>query len=164
MALSPIHRLPVYDTSGPYTDPNVQVNLLQGLDDVRGAWIAERADTEELFGPSSDYGQQRQGDPELAHLRFEHIRTPRVAQKGKNVSQMHYAKQGIITPEMEYVAIRESMKLQELRKNPEYKKVLMQHPGNSFGANLPTEITPNLCVMKSRVDVRSFLLTLIILN
>lgn len=134
--------IPVYDTSGPYTDPNVQVNLLKGLDDVRSNWIDERDDTEFLDGPSSQYGQQRQSDPELAHLRFEHIRTPRVAKAGKNVSQMHYAKQGIITPEMEYVAIRESMKLQQLRNDPEYKKVLMQHPGNSFGANLPNEITP----------------------
>lgn len=134
--------IPVYDTSGPYTDPDVQVDLLQGLNDVRTKWIEERGDTEVLSGPSSDYGQQRQADPELAHLRFEHIRTPRVAKKGKNVSQMHYARQGIITPEMEYIAIRESMRLQELRKDPEYKKVLMQHPGMSFGANLPTEITP----------------------
>ena len=134
--------IPVYDTSGPYTDPDVQVDLLQGLNDVRTNWIDERNDTEALSGPSSDYGQQRQSDPELAHLRFEHIRTPRVAKQGKNVSQMHYAKQGIITPEMEYIAIRESMKLQELRKDPEYKKVMMQHPGMSFGANLPTEITP----------------------
>ncbi len=69
--------IPVYDTSGPYTDPSVQVNLLQGLDDVRGNWILERNDTEELAGPTSDYGQQRQGDPALAHLRFEHIQKPR---------------------------------------------------------------------------------------
>ena len=138
--------IPVYDTSGPYTDPNVQIDLLKGLDDVRSNWIEERQDTEQLDGPTSDFGRQRQNDPELANLRFEHIRMPRRAktQNGKvgNVSQMHYAKQGIITPEMEYIAIRESMKLQELRKNPEYKKVLMQHPGQSFGANLPDEITP----------------------
>ena len=138
--------IPVYDTSGPYTDPNVQIDLLKGLDDVRSNWIEERQDTEQLDGPTSDFGQQRQSDPELANLRFEHIRMPRRAktQNGKvgNVSQMFYAKQGIITPEMEYIAIRESMKLQELRKNPEYKKVLMQHPGQSFGANLPDEITP----------------------
>ncbi len=133
--------IPVYDTSGPYTDPSVQINLLQGLGDVRSRWIEERDDTEELAGPTSDYGQQRQNDPELANLRFEHIRMPRRAIAGKNVSQMHYARQGIVTPEMEYIAIRESMKLQELRKDPEYKKVLMQHPGMSFGANLPTEIT-----------------------
>lgn len=138
--------IPVYDTSGPYTDPNVQIDLLKGLDDVRSNWIEERQDTEQLDGPTSDFGRQRQNDPELANLRFEHIRMPRRAktQNGKvgNVSQMFYAKQGIITPEMEYIAIRESMKLQELRKNPEYKKVLMQHPGQSFGANLPDEITP----------------------
>ena len=134
--------IPVYDTSGPYTDPEVQVDLLKGLADVRSNWIEERNDTELLTGPSSDFGQQRQNDPDLADLRFEHIRAPRRAIKGKNVSQMHYAKQGIITPEMEYIAIRESMKLQELRNNPEYKKVLMQHPGQSFGANLPNEITP----------------------
>jgi len=133
--------IPVYDTSGPYTDPDVQINLLQGLADVRNNWIEERKDTEMLDGPTSDYGQERQSAPELANLRFEHIRTPRRALTGKNVSQMHYAKQGIITPEMEYIAIRESMKLQELRKDPEYKKVLMQHAGMSFGANLPTEIT-----------------------
>ena len=134
--------IPVYDTSGPYTDPNVKIDLLKGLAEVRSNWIEERNDTEALAGPSSDFGQQRQNDPSLADLRFEHIRTPRRALAGKNVSQMHYARQGIITPEMEYIAIRESMKLQELRKDPEYRKVLMQHPGQSFGANLPNEITP----------------------
>jgi len=133
--------IPVYDTSGPYTDPEVQIDLLKGLADVRSNWIEERNDTEKLDGPTSDFGRQRQSDPALADLRFEHIRTPRRAITGKNVSQMFYAKQGIITPEMEYIAIRESMKLQELRKNPEYNKVLMQHPGQSFGANLPNEIT-----------------------
>ena len=134
--------IPVYDTSGPFTDPNVQIDLLKGLAEVRSNWIAERNDTAALDGPSSDFGQQRQTDPALADLRFEHIRTPRRALAGKNVSQMHYAKQGVITPEMEYIAIRESMKLQQLRNNPEYKKVLMQHAGMSFGANLPNEITP----------------------
>ena len=134
--------IPVYDTSGPYTDPDVQIDLLKGLADVRSNWIEERQDTVQLDGPTSDFGQQRQNDPELANLRFEHIRRPRRAIEGKNVSQMFYAKQGIITPEMEYIAIRESLKLQELRNNPEYKKVLMQHPGQSFGANLPNDITP----------------------
>ncbi len=133
--------IPVYDTSGPYTDPKVQIDLLKGLDDVRTNWINERHDTEQLSGPSSDFGRSRQSDPTLADLRFEHIRAPRRAKKGKNVSQMHYARQGIITPEMEYIAIRESMKLQQIRNDPEYKKVLMQHPGQSFGANLPDEIT-----------------------
>lgn len=134
--------IPVYDCSGPYTDPEVEIDLLKGMPDVRSAWIEERGNTELLDGPTSDYGQQRQSDPKLANLRFEHIAAPRRAKAGKNVSQMHYARQGIITPEMEYVAIRESMKLQELRKDPEYQKVLMQHPGENFGANLPNEITP----------------------
>ena len=134
--------VPVYDTSGPYTDPAVKIDLLKGLGDVRSAWIDERDDTEWLDGPSSGYGKQRQSDPTLAHLRFEHLRKPRRAKAGGNVTQMHYARQGIITPEMEFIAIRESMKLQQLRSNPEYEKVLMQHPGQSFGAHLPHEITP----------------------
>jgi phosphomethylpyrimidine synthase len=134
--------IPVYDTSGPYTDPDVKIDLLKGMPDVRSGWIDERGDTEWLAGPTSDYGTERQNDPALAHLRFEHLRKPRRAKAGHNVSQMHYAKKGIITPEMEYIAIRESMKLQELRSNPEYDKVLMQHPGQSFGASLPGEITP----------------------
>ncbi|MES9888013.1 MAG: phosphomethylpyrimidine synthase ThiC, partial [Candidatus Sedimenticola sp. 6PFRAG1] len=132
----------VYDTSGPFSDPAVEVDLLKGMPDVRSTWIEEREDTELLEGPSSAYGTQRQGDPELAHLRFEHIHRPRRAAKGKNVTQMHYARQGIITPEMEYVAIRENCRLQELRQDPRYSKLLRQHPGESFGANIPDEITP----------------------
>ncbi|MBT8128112.1 MAG: phosphomethylpyrimidine synthase ThiC [Gammaproteobacteria bacterium] len=134
--------IPVYDTSGPYTDPAVTIDLLKGLGDVRSAWIDERVDTEWLGGPSSEYGQQRQSDSALAHLRFEHLRKPRRAQAGKNVTQMHYARQGTITPEMEFIAIRESLKLQQLRSNSDYDKVLMQHAGQSFGAHLPKEITP----------------------
>lgn len=133
--------IPVYDTSGPFTDPAVAVNLLQGIPEVRTAWINERDDTEHLDGPSSEYGQQRQNDPELTHLRFEHIRTPRCAKAGQNVTQMHYARQGIITPEMEYVAIREDAKLQELRQDSRYRKLLKQHPGQDWGANLPEQIT-----------------------
>ena len=132
----------VYDTSGPYTDPDVKIDLLKGLPDVRSAWIAERDDTVQLSGPSSVYGQQRQSDAELETLRFEHIRAPRKAKAGKNVSQMHYARQGVITPEMEYVAIRETQRLDELRLDPEYRKLLKQHPGENFGANLPEQITP----------------------
>jgi phosphomethylpyrimidine synthase len=134
--------IPVYDTSGPYTDPAVTIDLLKGLGDVRSAWIDERVDTEWLDGPSSEYGRQRQSDSALAHLRFEHLRKPRRAQAGKNVTQMHYARQGVITPEMEFIAIRESLKLQQLRSNSDYDKVLMQHAGQSFGAHLPKEITP----------------------
>ncbi len=132
----------VYDTSGPYTDPEAEIDLLKGLGDVRTAWIEERGDTELLSGPTSDYGRARQSDPELAHLRFEHIRTPRRAKPGANVSQMHYAKQGIITPEMEFVAIRENERLDELRQDPRYAKLLKQHPGEHFGANLPEQVTP----------------------
>ena len=132
----------IYDTSGPYTNPDVTIDLLAGLADVRSAWIEERGDTDLLTGPSSEFGSQRQGDSKLAHLRFEHIRAPRKAKPGANVSQMHYARQGIITPEMEYVAIRENMKLDELRADPRYEKVLRQHKGEHFGANLPEQITP----------------------
>ncbi|MBD3669295.1 MAG: phosphomethylpyrimidine synthase ThiC [Gammaproteobacteria bacterium] len=132
----------VYDTSGPYTDPSVEIDLLNGLPDVRAKWIEERGDTEQLSGPSSEFGQARESDPELAHLRFDHIRAPRKAKPGRNVSQMHYARQGIITPEMEYVAIRENNRLQELHNDPRYEKLLRQHPGQSHGANIPDEITP----------------------
>ncbi|TCT22123.1 phosphomethylpyrimidine synthase ThiC [Thiobaca trueperi] len=132
----------IYDTSGPYTDPSAQIDLLAGLPDVRSAWVVERDDTEELAGPTSAFGHARQSDPALAHLRFEHLRTPRRARSGRNVTQMHYARQGIITPEMEYVAIRENMRLDELRADPRYSRLLRQHPGQSFGAALPATITP----------------------
>ncbi len=134
--------IPVYDTSGPFTDPAARIDLLKGLAALRSPWIAERNDTEELAGPSSDYGRARASDPKLASLRFEHIRKPRRAKAGKNVSQMHYARSGVITPEMEYIAIRESMQLQQLRKDPRYTKLLRQHKGQNFGAAIPDEITP----------------------
>ena len=134
--------IPVYDTSGPYTDPNVEIDLLKGMPDLRSGWIEERGDTEQLEGPSSDYGRSRASDPALASMRFEHIRAPRVAKAGKNVTQMHYARKGLITPEMEYVAIRENQRLTELRADPRYEKLLRQHPGNPHGANIPDEITP----------------------
>jgi len=132
----------VYDTSGPFTDPAIEIDLLKGMPEVRSRWIEERDDTELMAGPSSDYGRQRQQDPQLANLRFEHIRAPRVAKPGRNVSQMHYARQGIITPEMEYVAIRENCRLQEMRADARYEKLLRQHAWQSFGANIPDEITP----------------------
>jgi len=128
----------VYDTSGPYTDPDVIIDVRKGLADVRSAWIDARGDTERLGGLSSDFGQQRLNDAELAKLRFAHVRNPRRAKAGANVSQMHYARQGIITAEMEYVAIRENMKLQEARAAGLLKQ---QHAGHSFGANIPKEIT-----------------------
>ncbi len=132
----------VYDTSGPYTDPSVEIDLLKGLPPLREPWIEARGDTGRLSGPSSEYGRARQQDPALAHLRFEHLRTPRRARAGANVTQMHYARKGIVTPEMEFVAIRENLKLDELRRDPRYRKLLRQHPGQAFGANLPDEITP----------------------
>ena len=128
----------VYDTSGPYTDPSVTIDVRQGLADVRSAWIDDRGDTELLDGLSSNFGQERLANPELTAMRFAHVRNPRRAKPGKNVSQMHYARQGIITPEMEYVAIRENMKLQEARAAGLLEA---QHPGHSFGAAIPKEIT-----------------------
>ncbi|QBF24870.1 phosphomethylpyrimidine synthase ThiC [Pseudomonas tructae] len=128
----------VYDTSGPYTDPNVIIDVRKGLGDVRSAWIDARGDTERLAGLSSDFGQQRLADAELTKLRFAHVRNPRRAKDGANVSQMHYARKGIITAEMEYVALRENMKLQEARAAGLLDQ---QHAGHSFGASIPKEIT-----------------------
>ncbi|MGO4412722.1 hydroxymethylpyrimidine synthase [Cupriavidus sp. OV038] len=129
--------IPVYDTSGPYSDPDIHIDLKSGLPGVRTRWIEERGDTEVLSGLSSEYGRDRANDPATAHLRFAQLTNPRRAKAGANVSQMHYARQGIITAEMEYVALRESLNLQALYDKPEYKALLRQHPGNALGANLP---------------------------
>jgi len=127
----------VYDTSGVYTDPDVDIDLKKGLSPVRSAWIAERNDTEELASPSSEFGRQRLADPATADLRFEHIRQPHRAKAGCNVSQMHYARKGIITPEMEFIAIRENQKMEAMRDL--WKD---QHKGDAFGAAIPDVITP----------------------
>lgn len=129
----------VYDTSGPYTDPRVQIDLRAGLADVRGAWIDARGDTEVLPSLSSEFGSARLSNPALDHMRFAHVRTPRRALAGRNVSQMHYARKGVITPEMEYIAIRENMKLAQARADG---LLADQHPGQGFGAAVPKEITP----------------------
>lgn len=129
----------IYDTSGPYTDPDANIDVRRGLPDVRTAWIEARGDTEQLEGSSSAFTIGRLQDPKLVSLRFQYARTPRRAEKGANVSQMHYARRGIITPEMEYVAIRENMSLQQAR---EQGVMGNQHAGQSFGASIPTEITP----------------------
>ena len=134
--------VPVYDSSGPYTDPAATIDLLAGLPSVRAGWIEERGDTERLAGPTSAYGRARADDPALASLRFEHLRVPRRAKAGANVTQMHYARRGIVTPEMEYIALRESLRLRELREDLRYTKLLRQHRGQSFGAAIPDEITP----------------------
>ncbi|MFL6623104.1 MAG: phosphomethylpyrimidine synthase ThiC [Sulfurifustis sp.] len=132
----------IYDTSGPYTEPGASIDLMKGLAPLRSAWILARNDTEELPDFTSEYTRRRHADVSLAHLRFEHIRKPRRALPGRNVSQMHYARQGIVTPEMEYVAIRETLRLDELRRDPRYTKLLRQHRGQGFGASIPEAITP----------------------
>lgn len=129
----------VYDTSGPYTDPTVQIDVRRGLPDVRSNWILERDDTELLAGASSTYTNERLNNKELEHLRFNLLKEPRRAKAGKNVTQLHYARQGIITPEMEYVAIRENMRRAQLA---EAGSLDYQHTGQSFGAAIPKEITP----------------------
>ena len=131
--------LRVYDTSGLYSDKSTKVDLRAGLPAIRAAWIEERDDTEVLPGVSSTFGKQRQADLRTEHLRFEHLRAPRRAKAGRNVTQLHYARQGIITPEMEYIAIRENMSYMQAREQAELSG---QHPGESFGASLPKEITP----------------------
>ena len=130
----------VYDTSGPYTDPSVTIDVRKGLDPVRAGWIEERGDTEQLDGLSSEYGRGREQDLRLDNLRFELTRKPLKAKEGMNVTQLYYARKGIITPEMEYIAIRENMKLAKAKA--EGNVVAQQHPGHSFGAKLPDEITP----------------------
>ncbi|AIF45777.1 phosphomethylpyrimidine synthase ThiC [Dyella japonica] len=128
----------VYDTSGPYTDPDYKVDLVTGLPALRAAWIAERGDTEQLADLSSSFGRQRATDPKLDAFRFTATRAPHRAKAGANVTQMHYARQGIITPEMEYIAIRENQRIEALRESA----LRNQHPGESFGAALPKLITP----------------------
>ena len=134
--------IPVYDTSGPYTDPAAHIDLLAGLPALRAPWIERRGDTEILPGPSSEYGRMRLRDPALEGLRFTHIHAPRRAKAGARVTQMYYARKGIITPEMEYVALRESLRIAELREDPRYAVLLRQHPGAALGAELEPVITP----------------------
>ncbi|MBS1158084.1 MAG: thiC, partial [Proteobacteria bacterium] len=142
----------VYDCSGPYSDPAAKIDIRSGLPALRAGWIAERGDVEELPGLSSEFGQKRADDKSLDELRFPGLhRKPLRAKAGKNVSQMHYARLGIITPEMEYVAIRENNNrrayIESLRatgKMGEKMAALLgrQHPGQNFGASIPEEITP----------------------
>jgi phosphomethylpyrimidine synthase len=139
------HPVTVYDTSGPYTDPSISIDIKKGLPRLREQWILDRKDVEQLSTVSSEYGTQRMNDQSLDVLRFEHISKPYRAKKGANVSQMHYAKKGIITPEMEYIAIRENQRNDELRSklNGQFESLTQQHAGNSFGANIPKGfITP----------------------
>ncbi len=127
----------VYDTSGPYTDPSVKIDIRNGLPALRAKWIEERNDTEQLDGPSSAFGVERKNDPALAEMRFNLSRQPRRAKTGMNVSQMHYARKGIITPEMEYIAIRENQRRENMSE-----LLQTQHKGHDFGASIPKVITP----------------------
>ena len=141
----------VYDTSGPYTDPDAKIDIRSGLSPIRTPWILERDDTEELDGPTSAYGRERLNDPSLDELRFNLTRKPRRAKKGAKITQMEYARRGIVTPEMEFVAIRENLRRKEYLESLKAagptgekmaKMMMRQHPGQSFGASIPAEITP----------------------
>ncbi|XNS36795.1 phosphomethylpyrimidine synthase ThiC [Halomonas cupida] len=137
----------VYDTSGPYTDPDISVDLRKGLPELRRTWIEERDDCEWLEGPTSEYGRRRASDPMLAPLRFDLTRTPRRARPNAdgsngNVTQLHYARRGIITPEMEFIAIRENQRRQRLGTDEVERILGHQHAGQGFGARVPEEITP----------------------
>lgn len=135
----------VYDTSGPYTDENIVIDIKKGLPRLRESWILQRGDLERLFDLSSQYGNKRMNDATLDTLRFEHIKMPLKAKEGRNITQMHYAKMGIITAEMEYIAIRENQRIDEYNQslNGQAKYLCHQHQGNSFGANTPkSHITP----------------------
>jgi phosphomethylpyrimidine synthase len=153
--------LVVYDTSGPYTDPEAKIDIRSGLAPLRAGWIEERVDTVALAELSSAYGRARLADTELSGMRFDLHRKPRRAKPGCNVSQMHYARRGIVTPEMEFIAIRENLKREEaLRTLPEL--VTRQHAGQSFGASLPNGVTsrwagpPSSGAPQSRAGARSF--------
>ncbi|CAH0125269.1 phosphomethylpyrimidine synthase ThiC [Chryseobacterium sp. Bi04] len=131
----------VYDTSGPYTDVNAEIDIQRGLPRIREQWILDREDVNILNGISSEYGKARLADSRLDELRFSYDHKPKVAREGKEITQLYYAKQGIITAEMEYVAIRENQRIEQLETVS--KEMAFQHPGNSFGANTPkTKITP----------------------
>ncbi|MDF2450262.1 MAG: hydroxymethylpyrimidine synthase [Bacteroidota bacterium] len=141
------HNAPVtvYDTGGAYTDDNVTIDIRKGLPRIRQQWILDRHDVEQLTEVSSSFGKERHDDRSLDALRFEHIKKPLKAKPGMNVSQLHYAKKGLITPEMEYIAIRENQKndLLKTQLNGQFENLTQQHSGESFGANLPKGfITP----------------------
>lgn len=132
----------VYDTSGPYTDPDTTIDIRQGLAPLRAEWIQERQDVETLSAPSSAFTQQTQRDIQVENIRFQLQRNPLRAKAGKNVTQLHYARQGIITPEMEFIAIRENQQRLELGSEAVEAILNQRHPGQAFGATIPDTITP----------------------
>ena len=133
---TPNEPVTVYDTSGPYTDPNKKIDIHAGIERIREDWINDRGDVEELDSFSSKYCNERLNDKSLDHMRFNLKHKPKRAKKGKNVTQLHYAKKGIITPEMEYIAIRENQRIDEMTE------IRKQHKGEHFGAAIPDKITP----------------------
>ncbi|MFM8551892.1 MAG: phosphomethylpyrimidine synthase ThiC [Nitrospiraceae bacterium] len=155
-APTPNRPVTVYDTSGPYTDPAVTIDIRAGLDPLRQPWILGRNDVQELPHVSSEYGRLRAADPKLAELRFQHIRKPLKATPGRSVTQMHYARQGIVTPEMEFIAIRENQlrdaAVEQAQGNGHRNghggqpggdaRLWTQHPGQAWGASIPSRITP----------------------
>ncbi|MFQ1998595.1 phosphomethylpyrimidine synthase ThiC [Aeromonas veronii] len=134
----PNEPVPVYDTSGRYGEEGVAIDVRRGLPRLRENWVLERDDTDELPGLSSTFTQERLADEGLDHLRFEHLPKPRRAKPGRRVTQLHYARAGIVTPEMEFIAIRENMGRERVRS----ELLRTQHPGRDFGARLPENITP----------------------
>ena len=134
--MTPNEPVTVYDTSGPYTDPNKEINVHQGIERIREQWILDRQDVEQLPSFSSEYCNKRLNDSSLDHMRFSLLKNPYRAKEGKNVTQLHYAKKGIITPEMEYIAIRENQRIDEMTE------IRKQHKGEHFGASIPDKITP----------------------
>ncbi|HBR52167.1 MAG TPA: phosphomethylpyrimidine synthase ThiC, partial [Nitrospira sp.] len=144
-APTPNQPVTVYDTSGPYTDPSVTIDVRAGLAPLRRSWIIGRQDVEELADISSHYGRQRAADSKLDGLRFQHIRKPLRAKTGQNVTQIHYARKGIVTPEMEFIAIRENQSREVARERAERNGKgggVAQHSGQSWGARIPDVITP----------------------
>ncbi len=144
-APTPNDPITVYDTSGPYTDPAVTIDVRKGLAALRCEWILSRGDVEQLPDVTSHYGRMRASDPNLADLRFQHLRKPLRAKTGHNVTQIHYARKGIVTPEMEFIAIRENQSREvarELASRNGHGGGIAQHPGQSWGASIPKTITP----------------------
>ncbi len=133
---TPNEPVTVYDTSGPYTDPNIEIDVHAGIERIRENWIRERGNVEELNTYSSKYCNERLNDKSLDHMRFKLLKKPLRAKKGENVTQLHYAKKGVITPEMEYIAIRENQRIDEMTQ------IRKQHKGEHFGASIPQKITP----------------------
>ncbi len=133
---TPNESVTVYDTSGPYTDPSKKIDVHSGIERIRENWIMDRGDVEQLDSFTSEYCNERLNDASLDHMRFKLLKKPLRAKKGQNVTQLHYAKKGIITPEMEYIAIRENQRIDEMTE------IRKQHKGEHFGASIPDKITP----------------------